>query len=164
MKALRKHPAERYATVDALGEDLARWLRNEPILARRDHLAYRAAKFVRRHWAALAVAGAFVLALMSGLVATSYEARVAARQRDAALRAQLQSLTQTAARAPEGGRCGRRAGHRSECCGGSSRRAADPSAALAVFQEARAADSQPLALTVGMRLPVRQLGEHRLFT
>ncbi|MGH8326561.1 MAG: serine/threonine-protein kinase, partial [Steroidobacteraceae bacterium] len=64
MKALRKPPAERYATVDALGEDLAHWLRNEPILARRDRLGYRAAKFVRRHRVALSVTGAFVLALM----------------------------------------------------------------------------------------------------
>jgi WD40 repeat protein len=151
MKALRKRPAERYATVDALGEDLARWLRDEPILARRDHLAYRAAKFVRRHWLALAVAGAFVLALVSGLVATSYEARVAARQRDAALRAEWQSLTQTAAARLRDGDAATALGVTGEMLRGRLPDGADLSATLAVFEEARAADGQLLALTTGRR-------------
>jgi WD40 repeat protein/tRNA A-37 threonylcarbamoyl transferase component Bud32 len=152
-KALRKLPAERYSTVDALGEDLARWLRKEPIVARRDRLGYRAAKFVRRHWAALTIAGAFILALMGGLVATSYEASVAARQRDAALRAQLQSLTQTAAARLSEGDAASALGIAIQVLRRQGAEGADVSAALAIFQEARAADSQVLALTTGMRLP-----------
>ena len=153
MRALRKRPAERYATVDALGEDLARWLRDEPILARRDHLAYRAAKFARRHWLALAVAGAFVLALMSGLVATSYEARVAARQRDAALRAEWQSLTQTAAARLSAGDAAAALGISLEVLRREMVVGADLSAALAVFQEARAADFQLLGVTATVQMP-----------
>lgn len=152
MKALRKEPAERYATVDALGEDLARWSRDEPILARRDHLAYRAAKFVRRHWAALAVAGAIVLALMSGLVATSYEAHLAARQRDAALRAQWQSLTQMAAARLRAGDAATALAMMDEVLRREIAAGADLSAALAVFQQARAADRQLLTLTTGRRV------------
>lgn len=34
MKALQRHPAQRYAGADALGADLQRWLRGDPILAR----------------------------------------------------------------------------------------------------------------------------------
>lgn len=153
MKALRKRPQERYATADALAEDLARWLRNEPILARRDHLGYRAAKFVRRHWAALTVAGAFSVALMSGLVATSYEASVAARQRDVAVRAQLQSLTQTAAARLGQGDAATALGIAIELLRRRSAPAADLPATLAIFQEARAADSQVLALTAGVPVP-----------
>ena len=145
MKALRKRPAERYATVDALGEDLGRWLRDEPILARRDHLAYRVAKFVRRHWAALAVAAGFLLALVGGLVATTYEARVATRQRDAALRAQLSSLTQSAADRLSRGDAATASAIAVEVLRREMAHGDDPSAALAVFQEARAADSQLLA-------------------
>jgi WD40 repeat protein/tRNA A-37 threonylcarbamoyl transferase component Bud32 len=153
MKALRKPPADRYATVDALSEDLAHWLRNEPILARRHRLSYRAAKFVRRHWAALAVASAFILALMGGLAATSYEASVAARQRDAALRAQLQSLTQTAAARLSEGDAATALGIAIQLLRRESAQGADFSAALAIFQEARAVDSQVLTLTARMRLP-----------
>ena len=48
-KALKKSPAERYASVTALADDLRRFLRHEPIGARPDTLRYRAARFVRRH-------------------------------------------------------------------------------------------------------------------
>lgn len=152
MKALRKRPAERYATVDALGEDLARWLRNEPILARRDHIAYRAGKFVRRHGLALAVGGAFILALMSGLVATSYEASIAARQRDAALRAQWQALTAAAAARLSTGDAATALGISLQVLRRERAQRADMSAALAVFQEARAADPQLMTLTAGVHM------------
>ncbi len=36
MKALRKLPAERYATTDAFTQDIERHLRQEPIAARHD--------------------------------------------------------------------------------------------------------------------------------
>ena len=54
-RALKKNPAERYASVTALGEDLSRYLKREPIRARPDTLLYRASKFVVRN--RLAVAG-----------------------------------------------------------------------------------------------------------
>jgi WD40 repeat protein/TPR repeat protein/tRNA A-37 threonylcarbamoyl transferase component Bud32 len=149
MKALRKSPVQRYATVDAFMEDIARWLRGEAILARRDNLVYRAAKFVRRHWIAAVVTTGFLLTLVGGLAATIYEARVAGGQRDAALQAQLRSLTQTAAaRLKDGDPQGALAiilevlPHRGV-------KRAYTSDALNVFQEARAADSQTLAFSAG---------------
>ena len=54
-------------------------------------------KFVRRFRVAIAAAGILVLTLAGGLAATTYEAKVASDQRDAALQAQLRSLAQTAA-------------------------------------------------------------------
>jgi serine/threonine protein kinase len=48
-KALRKDPTQRYASVDALGDDLRRFLVDQPVKARPDTRAYRAAKFVHRH-------------------------------------------------------------------------------------------------------------------
>ena len=97
LKALKRSAAERYPTTNAFDEDIARYLRGDVVLAQRDRLAYRVLKFVRRHRLGIAVASVVLLALAVGLAATIYEARIASRQRDAALQAQLRSLTQTAA-------------------------------------------------------------------
>ena len=48
-KALKKSPQERYPSVTALADDLRRYLAQQPISARPDTLAYRTAKFARRH-------------------------------------------------------------------------------------------------------------------
>ncbi|WP_280154777.1 protein kinase [Piscinibacter sp. XHJ-5] len=84
-KALKKAPAERYATVQALSEDLRRYLANEPVSARADSLAYRATKFVRRHRLGVAATAVTVLALAAGIVGTTWQAIEAQRQRADAL-------------------------------------------------------------------------------
>jgi tetratricopeptide (TPR) repeat protein len=85
-KALKKGPAERYESVTALADDLRRFLRHEPIAARRDSRVYRAAKFVRRNRAAVSLVGVAVAALLAGIVGTMTQARTARTQRDFALR------------------------------------------------------------------------------
>jgi serine/threonine-protein kinase len=75
-KALKKDPAERYGSVDALADDVRRALRHEPISARPDGLGYRATRFVRRHVAGVVTATA-VLALLSAMTVV-YMTRVAA--------------------------------------------------------------------------------------
>lgn len=85
-KALKKNPQERYASVTALADDLVRYLRNEPISARPDTLTYRAAKFVRRNRAAVALASLAFVATMAGVAGTLVQARRARVQRDFALR------------------------------------------------------------------------------
>jgi len=82
---LKKAPGERYATVDAFAEDLRRYLHHEPVSARADSLAYRAAKFVRRHRVAVGAAALVALALIAGVTGTIWQALEAARQRDRAL-------------------------------------------------------------------------------
>ncbi len=79
-KALKKRPDERYPSVTALGEDIRRFLRDEPIAARPDTLAYRARKFVRRNRTAVALAALVLLALAAGLLGTLTQARRATRQ------------------------------------------------------------------------------------
>ena len=49
LKALEKIPAERYATAQALADDLGRFLKDESILAKRPSLPQRARKLARRH-------------------------------------------------------------------------------------------------------------------
>ncbi len=66
LKALRKEPARRYASTEALLDDLRRYRAGQPIAARRDSLRYRATKFVRRHQAGVGIA--FVaLIILTGL-------------------------------------------------------------------------------------------------
>ncbi len=65
LKALEKNPAERYATAEALADDLRRYRMHEPIRARRATWWQRARKFARRHQGATVTAA---IALVAGLV------------------------------------------------------------------------------------------------
>ena len=78
-KALKKSPGERYATVDAFAEDLRRFLNHEPVLARPDTVGYRASKFVRRHRVGVVAAAVTLLALIGGVVGTTWQAIEAQR-------------------------------------------------------------------------------------
>jgi eukaryotic-like serine/threonine-protein kinase len=89
LKALKKSPAERYASVTALADDLRRHLLNQPIGVRADSALYRASKFVRRHIAGVSATAAVVV-VMTGLVAF-YTAQLAS-ERD---RAQLEARKAT---------------------------------------------------------------------
>jgi len=84
-KALHKDPRQRYQTVDVFADDLHRYLRHEPVRARRDSIAYRARKFVRRHRAGVAGATAASLAVVAAAAFSLVQMREAQRQRDAAL-------------------------------------------------------------------------------
>ncbi|MFZ0594930.1 MAG: protein kinase [Bryobacteraceae bacterium] len=84
-KALKKDPQERYSSATAFAGDLQRYLSNDPISARPDTLAYRAAKFVRRNCLAVTLTGIACLASIAGLLGTITQARTARAQRDFAL-------------------------------------------------------------------------------
>jgi serine/threonine-protein kinase len=79
-RTLRKQPQQRYASVDALADDLRRFLAHEPVSARRDSLAYRMAMFVRRHRGAVAAAALAGLAIAAGVAGTITQARLARQQ------------------------------------------------------------------------------------
>jgi serine/threonine protein kinase/tetratricopeptide (TPR) repeat protein len=80
-KALKKEPAERYATVDAFASDLQHYLDHKPVTARRDSRTYRLAKFVRRHRLAVGAVSVIVLVLIAGIAGTTWQAVEARRQR-----------------------------------------------------------------------------------
>ena len=84
LMALRKEAERRYPSVEQLSEDLRRWLAGLPVSAQPDSLGYRMRKFVRRNRAAVAAGAAALLVLLAGLGATTWQARVARRERDAA--------------------------------------------------------------------------------
>ncbi|MEO0575264.1 MAG: tetratricopeptide repeat protein [Pseudomonadota bacterium] len=78
LKALRKEPERRYATVTALRDDLERYRGQLPIQARRDTLAYRANRFVARNRIAVSLATLLVVSAI-GLTAF-YTARINAER------------------------------------------------------------------------------------
>lgn len=79
LKALRKEPEARYATVQDLSEDVGRFLQGRPVAARPATLGYRFGKFVQRNRLPVAAAGLVSVAVVGGVVATAWQAN-AARQ------------------------------------------------------------------------------------
>ncbi|MCA0376601.1 MAG: serine/threonine protein kinase [Gemmatimonadetes bacterium] len=72
-KALSREPARRYASVEALSDDVRRYLRRERVLARPDSLSYRLLSLARRRPALTAV-------VVTGVVAVTTAAGVAWQQ------------------------------------------------------------------------------------
>ena len=75
-RALKKRPEERYASADALADDLRRYLSHEPVRARPDSLRYRTSKFVRRNRLGVALGAIGAIALIA---ATARERQLRAR-------------------------------------------------------------------------------------
>ncbi len=90
-RALRKAPRERYATVDALINDLQRYLAHEPVSVRADSPAYRAARFVQRHRGAVAAASLAGSAVLAGLAGTLMQAERARVQEQRAAQQAVQA-------------------------------------------------------------------------
>src|SRR5438094_10181211 len=69
LKCLEKDPKRRYASAVALADDLERWLKHEPIRARRTGLITRGRKWVRRNpTSALLAASLIALAAAAGWI------------------------------------------------------------------------------------------------
>jgi eukaryotic-like serine/threonine-protein kinase len=81
LKAMRKEPARRYASVGQFSEDIRRHLAGLPVVARKDTVSYRTGKFVNRHRIGVAAAALILLSLVGGIVATLIEVRTARRER-----------------------------------------------------------------------------------
>lgn len=77
LKALRKEVAERYSSADQLSDDIRRHLEGLPVLARKSSVAYRCRKYVQRHKVVVASAAIVFLSLVTGLLLTLREARIA---------------------------------------------------------------------------------------
>jgi formylglycine-generating enzyme required for sulfatase activity len=103
MKALEKDRTRRYATPSELAADVRRHLANEPVLAVRPGILYRAGKFVRRNRMAVVAAALITVSAIvgiSGFVSGRLESvaasRVARAQRPYADAYALSSLVQRA--------------------------------------------------------------------
>ncbi|MFO1218823.1 MAG: serine/threonine-protein kinase [Burkholderiaceae bacterium] len=83
-KALAPERAARYARVEALDDDLARWLASKPVSALGDHWRYRARKLVQRHpWRVASATLALGGLVASLVIITGLYNRAEASRRDA---------------------------------------------------------------------------------
>jgi tetratricopeptide (TPR) repeat protein len=71
LMAMRKEPERRYGSSQQMSSDIQRYLEGKPVIARRDTLSYRSAKFIRRHWLPV-TAGAGVAFLVVAFATTTY--------------------------------------------------------------------------------------------
>lgn len=92
LKALQTDPERRYATVDALIEDLDHYLLGEPLRAHPDSVAYRTGKFLKRH-AVLAGLTAAMVIVVAGLTMT-YAVQLQRAQRETLAAAARTTLVQ----------------------------------------------------------------------
>lgn len=76
-RCLARQPAARYASVDALANDLQRHLEHLPILARPQTFAYRTARFVRRRRVAVVATALAMSALLASVGYAWYRQREA---------------------------------------------------------------------------------------
>jgi tetratricopeptide (TPR) repeat protein len=72
MKAMAKDRARRYSGASELAADIARHLRNEPVLAGPPSNAYRVRKYVLRHRLGVAAAAIVAAALVTGISGTTF--------------------------------------------------------------------------------------------
>jgi non-specific serine/threonine protein kinase/serine/threonine-protein kinase len=87
LKALEKDRNRRYQSPGRLAEDVDRYLRREPVVARPASAAYRLVRFTQRHRGAVAAAAAVVLALVAGTAVAAWQAVAATRAKRDALAA-----------------------------------------------------------------------------
>jgi len=94
MRCLEKDRERRYDSMGLLAEDLRRYLAGEPVSAGPPTLGYRASKFARRNWQGLTAVGVILVLLVSGIVVSTDQARLA---REAEVDAQDQARIARAA-------------------------------------------------------------------
>src|SRR5207237_9049085 len=72
LKCLNKDPQLSYGSAEMLAEDLERWLKGEPILARPSTAWERTRRWARRNPEIAALAAGLVFAITAGLIGTSF--------------------------------------------------------------------------------------------
>ena len=82
--AMRKEPERRYGSSQQMAADIQRYLEGKPVIARRDTMSYRSAKFVRRHWLAVTAAVSVIFLILAFATTTYIQSVRIAAERDRA--------------------------------------------------------------------------------
>ncbi|MEL6185630.1 MAG: serine/threonine-protein kinase, partial [Myxococcota bacterium] len=84
LMALSKSPQDRYASAEAFGDDLERYLAGLPVRARPDHATYRLKKFVRRNRGSVLAAAVVLASIVAGATTALWQASVAVAEKQRA--------------------------------------------------------------------------------
>jgi serine/threonine-protein kinase len=84
-KALQARPDDRYDTINALADDVDRYLHNHPVHARADSEWYRVTKFVARNKVIVGAAAVVLLAVLAGTGLAAWQAHVALTEKARAI-------------------------------------------------------------------------------
>jgi len=84
LKALKKKPEERYATVAAFANDITRWLNGYPIETRSDGSWYVVRKYLARHRTVVALSALALFAMVAGTVVSVIQAQRASAEAEVA--------------------------------------------------------------------------------
>ena len=85
MKCLEKDRTRRYESASGLARDIERYLNDEPVEACPPTATYRLRKFTHKHRAAIITAAAFIVLLVAGVVASSWQAIRASQAKQQAI-------------------------------------------------------------------------------
>jgi len=80
--AMRKDPDRRYSSAQQMAGDIQRYLDGKPVIARRDTMSYRSAKFVTRHWLPVSTAAAILFLIIAFATTTYVQSLRIAAERD----------------------------------------------------------------------------------
>jgi WD40 repeat protein/serine/threonine protein kinase len=94
MKGLEKDRTRRYETASALAQDIQHYLADEPVLAGPPSAGYRLRKFVKRNRGPVLAASLVLLAVLAGIVGTTWGWFEALSQRDDAVQARKDEAEQ----------------------------------------------------------------------
>ena len=84
LKAMRRNPADRYASIEHFDEDIQCHLDNKPVKAREGTWRYLAGRFLARNKLPIATVAAVVVTMLAGLVMVEQQRRTAVAQRERA--------------------------------------------------------------------------------
>src|SRR5262249_23111753 len=98
MKTLEKDRNRRYESASAFAADVLRYLADEPVQACPPSARYRLRKFVRRNKGPVLAASLVLLALLAGIVGTSWGMVWALRERDDKAQALLAEIKEREAK------------------------------------------------------------------
>jgi eukaryotic-like serine/threonine-protein kinase len=82
LMAMRKEPERRYGSSQQMASDIQRYLEGKPIIARRDTLSYRSAKFIKRHWLPVTAVTAVAFLILAFATTTYVQSLRIAAERD----------------------------------------------------------------------------------
>ena len=92
MRAMEKDRRRRYPSASELAADIRCHLDDQPVLASSPSPMYRARKFVRRHKLPVIAAAGVLIALVTGIFTTTWQAAIARRERAEALRQRTEAV------------------------------------------------------------------------